>query len=273
MEKIVIYGKGGIGKSTIAANLSATWARRGKKVLHVGCDPKHDSSVALTGTRRMSTVIERLFGTPGEDIAIEDILMPGRYGIDCIESGGPEPGVGCGGRSITRMLEAFEDLDLFHEKNYDIALFDVLGDVVCGGFAAPLRSGYANKIFVVTSEEAMALYAANNICKAVRRFRPNGVALGGLIANLRDSTDASIVEDFARRVGTQVVAVIPRDPVFRIAEKKKAPLAEVAPDSPLLAVFEQMASFILDLNPDQCPSPTPLDEAAFDAFVEETFPE
>ncbi|RJO66755.1 MAG: nitrogenase iron protein [Myxococcales bacterium] len=269
MEKIVLYGKGGIGKSTVAANLSAVYAKNGKKVIHIGCDPKHDSSSLLIGQRRVKTVIKELFSTPSNQVKREQIIMPGVYGIDCVEAGGPEPGVGCGGRGITRMFEALDDLDVLAKGAYEVAVFDVLGDVVCGGFAAPLRSGYAEKIFIVTSEEVMSLYAANNICKAVKRYEPNGVVLGGLIANIRDTgDDASAVERFAKTIQTQVVAVIGRDPIFREAERRLMPLIDLAPDHKVSKVFQDLADRILALDVKKCSSPKPLDDDAFDEFVE-----
>ncbi|MEI8259232.1 MAG: AAA family ATPase, partial [Deltaproteobacteria bacterium] len=168
MERIVFFGKGGIGKSTTSTNVSASLAAMGQRVLHVGCDPKHDSTVALLGGQLLEPVVDKIQSTEG--ITPEDIVTRSALGIDCVEAGGPEAGVGCGGRGITRMMEIFNAAQLLTSNRYDVSVYDVLGDVVCGGFAAPLRKGIGEKVIIVASEEVMAMYAANNIAKAVCHY-------------------------------------------------------------------------------------------------------
>lgn len=268
-KMIAFYGKGGIGKSTVASNLSAVYARSGKKVLHVGCDPKHDSTMALIEGGPVKTVIQQISAMVREP---NDIVMPGKFGLHCIECGGPEPGVGCGGRGVSRMFEVLDDLDLIKKGEYDIALFDVLGDVVCGGFAAPLKQGRAELVYIVVSEGVMSLFAANNIARALRRFASNGIALGGLIVNLcDDSTNIAGMQRFAEVLGTRIVSFIPRDPVIRRAEVAKKTVIEIAPDSQVARVFEDLASVIETDNVADHTIPTPIEEAHFDQFIRETF--
>jgi nitrogenase iron protein NifH len=266
---IALYGKGGIGKSTVASNLSAVFARRGMKVLHVGCDPKHDSTMALLDGLPVKTVIQQISGRIKEP---SDILLPGKFGMHCIECGGPEPGVGCGGRGVSRMFEVLDDLDLVKQGQYDIAVFDVLGDVVCGGFAAPLKQGRADLVYIVVSEGVMALFAANNIARALKRFASNGIALGGLVVNLCDeTTNRPGMERFATALGTRIVAWLPRDPIVRRAEVLKKTTLEMAPDSAVSRVFDALAGAILADSAADHSIPTPIDEARFDEFILDTF--
>jgi nitrogenase iron protein NifH len=170
MERIAFYGKGGIGKSTIATSASLSMSRMGKRVLHVGCDPKHDSSLVLVkDPENFKTVIDQIFAGV-EDLEADDFIMDGIEGIDCVESGGPEAGRGCGGRAVSRSFEVFEDVELVDDTRYDAVVYDVLGDVVCGGFAAPMRRSAKSKVVIVLSEELMAAYAANRIAAAVGQF-------------------------------------------------------------------------------------------------------
>ena len=164
MQKLAFYGKGGIGKSTIAAGVSMALAEKDMRVLHVGCDPKHDSTLALVKGGKITTVIDKLFSMPVGSMSGADLIMKGKHGIDCIESGGPEPGIGCGGRAVSRMFEILEQIGVMDESRYDVTVFDVLGDVVCGGFAAPLRSAFAPKVVIVLSEELAAAYAWPEWC-------------------------------------------------------------------------------------------------------------
>ena len=170
MLKIAIYGKGGIGKSTITSNLAAAFATLGKKVIQIGCDPKADSTINLLGGTTPIPVMNYMREYDEDPETIEDISKEGFGGVLCIETGGPTPGLGCAGRGIIATFQLLEDLELFEKQQPDVVLYDVLGDVVCGGFAAPIREGYASKVLIVTSGEKMALYAANNINTAVQNF-------------------------------------------------------------------------------------------------------
>ncbi|MDI7268149.1 MAG: AAA family ATPase [Myxococcota bacterium] len=262
IEKIVFLGKGGIGKSTILTNLSTIYAQMGRRVLFVGCDPKRDATMLLTNRIDIPTVVDQLILR--NEVRAEEVLLKGRSGIECIEAGGPEPGVGCAGRGIARMLEFFKESDLFARRRYDTVLFDLLGDIVCGGFATPLRRGFGRKVFIVVSDELMSVYAANNIARAVLNCAPNGVVLGGLVANLKDaSADEEMVGRFARLLRTKVVATFHRDPAFRKAEFKRLTIAEYAPDSGTTASMRKLARAILKIDPKKTPLPTPLDDREF----------
>ncbi len=270
MQKIAFYGKGGIGKSTISTNFTAVLAMRGQKVLHVGCDPKHDSSMPFLDPQKVRTVIDAIFEARSGTLSAEHFVVPGRLGVDCIESGGPEPGVGCGGRGVSRMFELFNELSILDEARYDAAVFDVLGDVVCGGFAAPLRRGFARKVVIVSSEEIMSYYAANNICKAVGHYSDNGVALMGIVFNLRDNrTDRAELEEFTRRLSTKVLAVLPRERRVRQAEVAGITLVEHAPRTKMARTLVQLADTIGETASDACPAPTPMDDTAFRDFVKQ----
>ena len=187
MLKLAIYGKGGIGKSTMTANLSAAFASLGKKVIQIGCDPKADSTINLLGGRAQQPVMDYI-RDHGDDItSIDEISETGYGDILCIETGGPTPGLGCAGRGIIATFNMLEELELFETVKPDVVMYDVLGDVVCGGFAAPIREGYAEHVLIVTSGEKMALYAANNICSAVENFADRGYAdVAGIILNRRN---------------------------------------------------------------------------------------
>ena len=230
MKEIAIYGKGGIGKSTLSANLSAALARGGKRVLQIGCDPKHDSTRLLTHGRRITTVLDYIRHTGVADYRLGDILSEGYRGIGCIEAGGPEPGVGCAGRGI---ITAFELLKKFRVKEqYDLVIYDVLGDVVCGGFAVPIRREYADTIFLVTSGEYMSLYAANNILRGIRNYDQDQCRVAGILYNSRNvRNEDSRVAAFAAAVGLPIFARIPRDDVFAQAEKNGCTAMELLEDT------------------------------------------
>ncbi len=270
MDRIAIYGKGGVGKSVVATSLSAHYARQGKRVLHVGCDPKHDSAVRLIdGDRAIVTVLDALANNPNIT-STEAILHTGRHGIHCCEAGGPEPGVGCGGRGVARTLEFLDEMEVITDGGYDVVVFDVLGDVVCGGFAAPLRQGFAEKVLIVLSEEPMALFAANNISKAIHTYHANGVVLAGLVANLRtEGVDRDFLERFASRLGTQVLAYIPRDPLIIAAERERKTVVEFAPDSQSAKAFASLAERILSIDKGTLSLPKPLNDQAFFEFIRE----
>ena len=217
-KEIAIYGKGGIGKSTVCANLAVALAQTGQRVLQIGCDPKHDSTRLLTGGCRLPTVLDYLKDVPEEQARTEEVLGEGVLGVGCIEAGGPRPGVGCAGRGI---ISAFEFLERRRVKErYDVVLYDVLGDVVCGGFAVPIRREYANAIFLVTSGEFMSLYAANNILRGIRNFDgEDGRRVAGILFNARGLPEEETrVARFARATGLPVCAVIPKSEAFSEAE-------------------------------------------------------
>ena len=272
MQKITIFGKGGIGKSTLSANLAAVYARRGRKVILVGCDPKHDTTISLTDGKPIRTVVEQsvFMDSAGGDLS--KILVRGRLGVDCVEAGGPEPGIGCAGRGIGRTISILEDAGVLDEGRYDVAIFDVLGDVVCGGFAAPLREGFADKVVIGTSEELMALYAANNIARAIRNYSENGVALCGLVANLRDrDADRESVARFAGQIGTGVLSYFSREAAVREAEYKRVTLVEHAPKSELAAKIEALADGLLAFDRRKAGAPTPLSDERFNELSRRAF--
>lgn len=240
-KQIAVYGKGGIGKSTISANLSAAMALAGARVLQVGCDPKQDSTRLLLGGRRVTTVLDYLRATSPNSRELEKIVHIGFAGVACVEAGGPEPGVGCAGRGILSALDLLETLGI-GERRYDIALYDVLGDVVCGGFAVPLREQYADVIYIVTSGEFMSLYAANNILRGVRNFEERGLRMGGLLFNGRELADEDErVRRFAEAVRLPVVASFPRSPEIGAAEKLGQTVMQAFPEGPMAGLFARTA--------------------------------
>jgi len=219
-KPIAIYGKGGIGKSTTTQNTVAALAESGKKIMVVGCDPKADSTRLLLGGLSQKTVLDTL-RAEGEDIDLEDIVKSGFRGCRCVESGGPEPGVGCAGRGIITSINMLEQLGAYSEKiGLDYVFYDVLGDVVCGGFAMPIRDGKAEEIYIVVSGEMMAMYAANNICRGIVKFaEAGGVRLGGLICNSRKvDNESDLIQALAERLGTQMIHFVPRDNMVQKAE-------------------------------------------------------
>lgn len=231
LRQIAIYGKGGIGKSTTTQNLTAGLAESGKKVMVVGCDPKADSTRLLLGGLAQRTVLDTL-REEGEDIDLDAILKEGFKGTRCVESGGPEPGVGCAGRGIITSIGLLERLGAYTE-DLDYVFYDVLGDVVCGGFAMPIREGKAKEIYIVASGEMMALYAANNISKGIARYaRQGGVRLGGIICNSRKvDREYEVVKAFAEELGTQLIHFVPRDNVVQRAEIRKKTVIDFDPQA------------------------------------------
>ena len=212
MLKIAVYGKGGIGKSTVTSNLAAAFAVLGKKVIQIGCDPKADSTINLLGGNGVMPVMNFMREYDREPESIEELAKVGFGGVLCIETGGPTPGLGCAGRGIITTFSLLSDLELFEKYQPDVVLYDVLGDVVCGGFAAPIREGYASKVLIVTSGEKMALYAANNIHSAVKNFEDRSYAsVRGIVLNRRAvEREEEKVRAFAEANHLPIVADIPR---------------------------------------------------------------
>ena len=244
IRQIAIYGKGGIGKSTTTQNLTAGLAERGNRVMVVGCDPKADSTRLLLGGLAQKTVLDTLRDI-GEDIELGDILKEGFKGTRCVESGGPEPGVGCAGRGIITAINQLERLGAYTD-DLDYVFYDVLGDVVFGGFAMPIREGKAKEIYIVASGEMMALYAANNISKGIARYaRAGGVRLGGIICNSRKvDREYELVEAFAKELGTQLIQFVPRDNEVQRAEIRRKTVIEHHPDVPQADVYRELAKKI-----------------------------
>lgn len=245
MKKIAIYGKGGIGKSTTVSNISAAMAASGLKVLQIGCDPKADSTRNLTGGKNIPTVLDTL-REKGE-AGLKDLVVESSTGVLCVESGGPVPGVGCAGRGIITAFEKLEELNAYETYGPDVVLYDVLGDVVCGGFSMPIRGGYADEVCIVTSGEMMSLYAASNIASAVNSFAKRGyAALRGLILNGKNiENEAELVEKAAIEIGTEILYHIPRDPSVQMAELMGKTVVEAYPDSAMAAHYRKLANLIL----------------------------
>lgn len=249
MKKIAIYGKGGIGKSTTVSNIAAAMAAMGLTVMQIGCDPKADSTRNLTAGISIPTVLNTL--RKKGDAALSELVVKGACGVLCVEAGGPVPGTGCAGRGIITAFEKLAELNAYEILKPDIVLYDVLGDVVCGGFAMPIRGGYADEVCIVTSGEMMSLYAATNIAQAVKSFGKRGYAtLRGLILNAKNiDNEQELVAKVAGEIDAPVLYHLPRDPLIQQAETLGKPLIEAFPASPMAAHYQQLARlFAGDLN-------------------------
>lgn len=242
IRQIAIYGKGGIGKSTTTQNLTAGLAELGKKVMVVGCDPKADSTRLLLGGLAQRTVLDTLREIGEDEIDLDNILKEGYKGTLCVESGGPEPGVGCAGRGIITSIGLLERLGAYTD-DLDYVFYDVLGDVVCGGFAMPIREGKAKEIYIVASGEMMALYAANNISKGIARYaKQGGVRLGGIICNSRNvDREIELLRAFAEELGTQLIHFVPRDNVVQHAEIHKKTVIDYKPECHQADEYRELA--------------------------------
>jgi nitrogenase iron protein NifH len=246
MIKIAVYGKGGIGKSTTVSNLSAAFADMGYKVMQIGCDPKADSTASLHNGTRIRTVLD-LIREKGSSLVLEDMVCIGYKGVVCVEAGGPTPGSGCAGRGIIAALDKLKEKGAYEKYSPDIVFYDVLGDVVCGGFSMPMRSGYADKVYIVSSGESMSIYAAANIAMAVKNFSERGYAqLGGIIFNRRNVRDEdkkvnSLCEDF----DTSVTGELSRSQTVEDAEELGKTVIEAYPDSEMSKEYRKLASSLL----------------------------
>ncbi len=245
MRKIAIYGKGGIGKSTTVSNLSAALSGMGIRVMQVGCDPKADSTRNLTGGERIPTVLEQL--KEKEDVALKDIVHMGDMGVLCVEAGGPVPGVGCAGRGIITAFEKLEELHAFEEYQPEMVIYDVLGDVVCGGFAMPIRGGYAEQVYIVSSGEMMSLYAASNIASAVKMFGARKYAsLGGIILNRKNiENEYELTKKAAEEIGTEIVFQIERNPLVQQAEALGKTVVSAFNESDMTRTYLELAQLLL----------------------------
>lgn len=245
MKKLAIYGKGGIGKSTVTSNVSAALAKAGYTIVQIGCDPKSDSTKSLTKGERIPTVLDvmRKKKTP----TLEDIIAKSETGVYCVEAGGPIPGTGCAGRGIITAFELLDELSAFDIIKPDLVLYDVLGDVVCGGFAMPIRQGYADEVCIVTSGEMMSLYAADNITHAVKSFgKYKYASLRGLIFNQKGfAGEREAVQKAAAEMETQVICTIPRNEIVQEAEAAGKTVVEYAPEHPQSKQYWELARLLL----------------------------
>ena len=264
MRKVAIYGKGGIGKSTTTQNTVAGLVEQGKKVMVVGCDPKADSTRLLLGGMAQRSVLDTL-REEGEDVELADIRAGGYCNSLCVVSGGPEPGVGCAGRGIITSINMLEQLDAYKTEAgdpLDYVFYDVLGDVVCGGFAMPIREGKAEEIYIVCSGEMMAMYAANNISKGILKFAQSGVVrLGGLICNSRKvDNEREMIEQFAKQLGTQMIHFVPRDNDVQRAEINRKTVIEWNPECKQADEYRALANAIDGNDMFVVPKPLQIDQ-------------
>ncbi|MDR1373738.1 MAG: AAA family ATPase [Treponema sp.] len=246
MKKIAIYGKGGIGKSTTVSNLSAALSMEGFRVMQIGCDPKADSTKNLTGGQSVGTVLD-LLREKNDRVKLDEIVSPGFNGILCVEAGGPTPGIGCAGRGIIAAFEKLEELGAYEIYKPDIVLYDVLGDVVCGGFAMPMREGYADEVMIVSSGEMMSLYAAHNIARAIKNFSGRSYAsLGGIILNRRNiENERALAETAAREIGTEIIGEVPRCSLVQDAEAEGKTVLEKFPLSEMSGIYRGLAGLLV----------------------------
>jgi len=260
IKQIAIYGKGGIGKSTTTSNLSAALSELGLKVMQFGCDPKSDSTNTLRDGRYIPTVLDTL--REKSTVRAQDVIFEGYNGIYCVEAGGPSPGVGCAGRGIITAVELFKQQKVFEALALDIVIYDVLGDVVCGGFAVPIREGIAEHVFTVSSSDFMSIYASNNLFKGIQKYSNSGGALlGGVIANSMGTPySLEIIDDFVAKTQTQVIEYIPRSVTVTQSELQGKTTIEAAPTSAQADIYRSLARKIAEHTESKTPSPLEISE-------------
>lgn len=260
IKQIAIYGKGGIGKSTTTSNISAALSTMGYKVMQFGCDPKGDSTNTLRDGSYIPTVLDTL--REKSKVNARDVIFEGFNGVYCVEAGGPAPGVGCAGRGIITAVQLFKQQRIFEELDLDIVIYDVLGDVVCGGFAVPVREGIAEHVFTVTSSDFMAIYAANNLFKGIHKYSKSGGALlGGVIANsVNAGYSKEIIDDFVKQTNTQVMEYVPRSVTVTQSELQGKTTIEAAPHSEQAKIYKGLAEKIGNHTDSKTPSPLEIAE-------------
>ncbi len=262
LRQCAIYGKGGIGKSTTTQNLVAGLAELGKKVMIVGCDPKADSTRLILHAKAQNSIMEMAANAGSvEDLELEDVMKVGYRDIKCVESGGPEPGVGCAGRGVITAINFLEEEGAY-EEDLDFVFYDVLGDVVCGGFAMPIRENKAQEIYIVCSGEMMAMYAANNIAKGIVKYaNSGGVRLAGLICNSRNTArEDELIMELARQLGTTMIHFVPRDNVVQRAEIRRMTVIEYEPTAKQAQEYRDLAGKIINNKNFVIPTPITMDE-------------
>lgn len=254
-RNIAIYGKGGIGKSTTSSNISAALSEQGYHVMQIGCDPKSDSTNTLRGGSFIPTILDTL--RTDRKVETEEIISKGFNDILCVEAGGPEPGVGCAGRGIITAIELLKSRNVFEEYSPDVVIYDVLGDVVCGGFAMPIREGVAEQVYTVSSSDFMAIYAANNLFKGIKKYSTNGGALfSGIIANsINHPIQKNIVKDFSKKTKTTIAQFVPRSLTVTKAELLGKTVIEASPDSEQAAIYRKLAKTIITNKKKYVPDP------------------
>lgn len=260
VKQIAIYGKGGIGKSTTTSNISAALSKLGYKVMQFGCDPKSDSTNTLRNGEYIPTVLDTL--REKKAVKASEVIFEGFNGIYCVEAGGPAPGVGCAGRGIITAVQLFKQQNVFEDLDLDIVIYDVLGDVVCGGFAVPIREGIAEHVFTVSSADFMSVYASNNLFKGIQKYSNSGGALlGGVIANsINQPYSKEIIDDFAKRTNTQIMQYVPRSVTVTQSELQGKTTIEAAPDSKQAQIYIELAKRVAAHDSSNIPEPMSVSE-------------